>query len=103
VNARVGAPHRQVLPEPFFDLALAIFETDEVERRSRIYTDLRYLSAIRIGGGTMTNLYTNPQGDVSDGIRHVPVQSVLQDEMLRYQNILKQYPPSSKMGLELPH
>lgn len=59
--------------------------------------------ATALGGGTLTNLYTNPQEDVSDGIRHAPVQSVLQDEMLRYQNVLKQYPPSSKMGLELPH
>ncbi|MBZ0167940.1 MAG: sulfatase-like hydrolase/transferase [Kofleriaceae bacterium] len=53
------------------------------------------------GGGTMVNLYTDPQEDVSIGIRHPPVLSVLQAEAVRYQAVLKKYPPSSKMAIEL--
>jgi arylsulfatase len=115
-------------------LSFVVADNGESNRRSRIYTDLQYLSAIRIdefkyhivveleqhlfrrgytggfsgsyatslGGATMTNLYTNPQEDVSEGVRHIPVQSVLQDEMVRYQTVLRKYPPSSKMAIGLP-
>lgn len=58
--------------------------------------------AASLGGGTMTNLYTDPQEDVSLGIRHDPAMSVLQSEQARYQSVLKKYPPSTKMGIELP-
>ncbi|MGZ5043535.1 MAG: sulfatase-like hydrolase/transferase [Methylobacter sp.] len=115
-------------------LSFLLADDGESNRRSRIYTDLQYFSAVRVdefkyhivvelerslfqrgytggfsgsyatslGGGTMTNLYTNPQEDVSSGIRHDPVTSVLQSEMVRYQGVLKKYPPSTKMGIELP-
>ena len=115
-------------------LSFLLADNGESNRRSRIYTDLLYFSAVRIdefkyhivvelegnlfnrgytggfsgsyadslGGLTMTNLYTNPQEDVSDGVRHAPVGSVLQEEMVRYQGVLKKYPPSSKMAIKLP-
>ncbi len=45
------------------------------------------------GGVTVVNLYTNPQEDVSVGIRHLPVTIPLGQEASRYGAVLKKYPP----------
>ncbi len=50
------------------------------------------------GGGTVSNLYTDPQEDVSLGIRHIPVTMPLFGEIERYQAVLKKYPPQFKIG-----
>ena len=44
------------------------------------------------GGVTVVNLYTNPQEDVSVGIRHLPVTIPLGQEASRYGAVLKNYP-----------
>lgn len=44
-------------------------------------------------GGMMFNLYTNPQEDESIGIRHIPLGLPLLDEINRYNEVLKQFPP----------
>jgi arylsulfatase len=49
------------------------------------------------GGATATNLYTNPQEDVSDGIRHIPMAIVIGQEVGRYTEVLKKYPPKIKI------
>ena len=43
------------------------------------------------GGVTVTNLYTNPQEDISVGIRHLPVTIPLGVEGTRYQKVLEKY------------
>jgi arylsulfatase A-like enzyme len=50
------------------------------------------------GGGTVTNLYTNPQEDTSVGIRHIPVSVPLLAEGDRYRGVLKKFPPKIKIG-----
>lgn len=45
------------------------------------------------GGVTVVNLYTNPQEDVSVGIRHLPVTIPLGQEASRYAAVLEKYPP----------
>ncbi len=50
------------------------------------------------GGGTVTNLYTNPQEDTSVGIRHIPITMPLLAEITRYQGVLKKFPPQVKVG-----
>jgi arylsulfatase len=50
------------------------------------------------GGVLMVNLYTDPQEDVNQGIRHVPMTVVLGGEADRYQQVLKKYPPKIKVG-----
>jgi len=52
------------------------------------------------GGGTAVNLYTNPQEDVSIGIRHIPVAVMLGAELDRYKQVLKKFPPQSKIGFD---
>jgi arylsulfatase len=50
------------------------------------------------GGGIMINLYTNPQQDVSIGIRHIPMYVPVVAETNRYKEVLKRYPPKFKIG-----
>ncbi|MEX2114851.1 MAG: sulfatase-like hydrolase/transferase [Pirellulales bacterium] len=50
------------------------------------------------GGATVTNLYTNPQEDISVGIRHIPITIPLMTEGTRYAEVLKKYPPRIKIG-----
>ena len=50
------------------------------------------------GGPTMVNLYTDPQEDVSIGIRHVPATVVLGGEYSRYLDVLKRFPPHITVG-----
>lgn len=50
------------------------------------------------GGGTVTNIYTNPQEDTSVGIRHIPMTIPLFGEMTRYEQVLKKYPPKIVIG-----
>ncbi len=50
------------------------------------------------GGATMVNLYTDPQEDINIGVRHIPMGVVLLSEVERYQNVLKKYPPQTKVG-----
>ena len=52
------------------------------------------------GGGVGTNLYTNPQEDVSEGIRHIPIGVMLEAEIDRYYEVLKKFPPQSKIGFK---
>lgn len=54
----------------------------------------------KTGDMVMFNLYTNPQEDAIIGIRHIPVISVLQQEMGRYKKqVLTKFPPNFR----LPH
>jgi arylsulfatase len=50
------------------------------------------------GGGLMTNLYTNPQEDVSVCVRHIPMMTPITNEIARYRGVLKKYPPQFKFG-----
>jgi hypothetical protein len=51
-------------------------------------------------GGTLTTiLYTNPQEDVSEGIRHIPMMIPIFGEVTRYRAVLKEYPPRFMIGL----
>lgn len=52
----------------------------------------------RTGGGTVTNIYTNPQEDTSIGIRHIPMTIPLLGEIQRYEAVLKKYPPKIIIG-----
>lgn len=52
------------------------------------------------GGGVGINLYTNPQEDVSEGIRHIPIGVMLDAEIDRYYEVLKKFPPQSKIGFK---
>ena len=50
------------------------------------------------GGALVTNLYTDPQEDVSCGIRHIPLVTILGAEMARYQEVMTKYPPKIKVS-----
>lgn len=50
------------------------------------------------GGATVTNIYTNPQEDISVGIRHIPITIPLLAEGTRYAEVLKRFPPKIKIG-----
>lgn len=50
------------------------------------------------GGGIVFNLYTNPQEDVSVGIRHIPVAVPLMAASAFYLKELIKYPPQFKIG-----
>jgi arylsulfatase len=50
------------------------------------------------GGGVMVNLYTNPQEDVSIGIRHIPMAVPLLSAAGWYMKELVKYPPQFKIG-----
>ena len=50
------------------------------------------------GGVTMTNLYTDPKEDVSIGIRHLPIAVIMNAEGKRYKEVLRKYPPITKVG-----
>ncbi len=52
------------------------------------------------GGGVGVNLYTNPQEDVSEGIRHIPIGVMLDAEIDRYYEVLKKFPPQTKIGFK---
>ena len=52
--------------------------------------------ATETGGGVMFNLYTNPQEDVSIGIRHIPMMMPLGAVVRDYMKILLSYPPQFK-------
>jgi arylsulfatase len=50
------------------------------------------------GGGIVFNLYTNPQEDVSVGIRHIPVGVPIMATSAWYLKELIKYPPQFKIG-----
>jgi len=50
------------------------------------------------GGGAMVNLYTNPQEDVSIGIRHIPMAVPVLAAAGSYVKELVKYPPQFKIG-----
>jgi arylsulfatase len=50
------------------------------------------------GGGIMFNLYTNPQEDVSIGIRHIPMSVPVATTAGWYMQELVRYPPRFKIG-----
>jgi arylsulfatase A-like enzyme len=52
--------------------------------------------ATETGGGIMFNLYTNPQEDVSIGIRHIPMMMPLGGVVRDYMKTLLKYPPQFK-------
>lgn len=49
-------------------------------------------------GGTMFNLYANPQEDNSVAIRHLPIAIPVGAEIARYQQVLRKYPPKVQIG-----
>jgi arylsulfatase len=50
------------------------------------------------GGAIMFNLYTNPQEDVSIGVRHIPMMTPLMSAGGFYMKELMKYPPQFKIG-----
>lgn len=46
----------------------------------------------------MFNLYTNPQEDVSIGVRHIPMAVPVGEAAGAYMKELLQYPPQFKIG-----
>jgi arylsulfatase A-like enzyme len=50
------------------------------------------------GGAIMVNLYTNPQEDVSDGVRHIPMMVPVIGTAGAYMKELIKYPPQFKIG-----
>lgn len=50
------------------------------------------------GGGVTFNLYTNPQEDVSIGIRHIPMGVPIMAASAAYMKDLIKYPPQFKIG-----
>jgi arylsulfatase len=54
--------------------------------------------ATQTGGVLMVNLYTDPQEDVNSGIRHIPMMVPLGAEATRYQEVLKKFPPVTKVA-----
>jgi hypothetical protein len=50
------------------------------------------------GGGVLVNLYTNPQEDVSIGIRHIPMAVPVMSAAGEYMKELIKYPPQFKIG-----
>jgi arylsulfatase len=50
------------------------------------------------GGAIAINLYTNPQQDISVGVRHIPITVPVMAEAGRYREVLKKYPPKFKVG-----
>ncbi len=50
------------------------------------------------GGGIMFNLYTNPQEDVSIGVRHIPAMVPVMQAGAFYMQELIKYPPQFKIG-----
>lgn len=50
------------------------------------------------GGGITFNLYTNPQEDVSNGIRHIPMGVPIMAASAAYMKDLIKYPPQFKIG-----
>jgi len=107
---------------------LLLADQGESARRSRIYTLLQYLSAIRVdefkyiftaeiedgffqkgftggfsgpiatetGGVVMVNLYTDPREDVTVGLRHLPLEVLVQGALKPYMDDLVKYPPQVK-------
>jgi arylsulfatase len=54
--------------------------------------------ATQTGGAIAINLYTNPQQDVSVGVRHIPATVPLIAEYARYREVLSKYPAKVKVG-----
>jgi len=52
------------------------------------------------GGVIVSNLYTNPQEDVSIGIRHIPMGVLIGAEAKRYNEVLEKYPIDIKVGFD---
>jgi hypothetical protein len=50
------------------------------------------------GGAIVFNLYTNPQEDVSIGVRHIPMAVPVGEAAGAYMKELLQYPPQFKIG-----
>jgi arylsulfatase A-like enzyme len=50
------------------------------------------------GGAIMFNLYTNPQEDVSIGVRHIPMMVPIMQTAGWYMQELMKYPPQFKIG-----
>lgn len=51
------------------------------------------------GGLTTVNLYTNPQEDMSVGVRHIPATIPVGNELTRYAGVLRKFPPQSKVAM----
>ncbi|MBN1199515.1 MAG: sulfatase-like hydrolase/transferase [Bacteroidales bacterium] len=53
---------------------------------------------VNTAGATMVNLYTDPQEDISIGIRHIPAAVMVGAELDRYAAVLQKFPPQMKIG-----
>lgn len=51
------------------------------------------------GGMATVNLYTNPQEDMSIGVRHVPAAIPVGNELNRYAAVLAKFPPQTKVSM----
>ncbi|HEY2379078.1 MAG TPA: sulfatase-like hydrolase/transferase [Gemmatimonadaceae bacterium] len=54
--------------------------------------------ATETGGAVLVNLYSNPQEDVSIGVRHIPMAVPVMGEAGWYMKELMKYPPQFKIG-----
>ncbi|MFT3924314.1 MAG: sulfatase-like hydrolase/transferase [Myxococcales bacterium] len=52
----------------------------------------------KTAGALIFNLYTNPQEDEAVGIRHIPMSLPLMQELERYGEVLKKFPPKTQIG-----
>ncbi len=50
-------------------------------------------------GTMMFNLHTNPQEDESVGVRHIPLGVPLLNELNRYKDVLKKFPPTIQIKI----
>ncbi|MBS0520022.1 MAG: sulfatase-like hydrolase/transferase [Proteobacteria bacterium] len=57
-------------------------------------------SVAETAGGTVFNLYANPQEDNSIAIRHIPMSIPLLSETDRYEAVLKKFPPRIQIGFQ---
>ena len=57
-------------------------------------------SVVESAGGTVFNLYDDPQEDNSIAIRHIPMSIPLLGELQRYEAVLKKYPPHIQIGFQ---
>jgi hypothetical protein len=73
----------------------------DVKPADNMYPVVRLLESLVFtdtGGGIVFNLYTNPQEDVSIGIRHIPAAVPIMAAAGWYVKELIKYPPQFKIG-----
>lgn len=57
-------------------------------------------SVAQTAGGTVFNLYADPQEENAIAIRHIPMSIPLLGEVERYEAVLKKFPPQKQIGFQ---